>query len=65
MDPATIVVLVLTAGVVALVIWFEINSRRNQARKKQVLDVAQSELAALQKKPQNQVDSEIDKTNAA
>jgi flagellar biosynthesis/type III secretory pathway M-ring protein FliF/YscJ len=34
MDSATILVLVLCAGVVALLIWFEINSRRNEARKK-------------------------------
>jgi hypothetical protein len=65
MDPATLVVLVLTAGVIALVVWFEINSRRNQARKKQVSDIAQSDLGPLQKNPKNQVESEIDKTNAA
>jgi flagellar biosynthesis/type III secretory pathway M-ring protein FliF/YscJ len=34
MDSATILVLVLCAGVVALLIWFEINSRRNEASKK-------------------------------
>lgn len=34
MDSATILVLILCAGVVALLIWFEINSRRNDARKK-------------------------------
>jgi hypothetical protein len=33
MDSATILVLVLCAGVVALLIWFEINSRRNEASK--------------------------------
>lgn len=33
MDSATILVLLLCAGVVALLIWFEINSRRNEARK--------------------------------
>ena len=31
MDSATILVLLLCAGVVALLIWFEINSRRNDA----------------------------------
>jgi hypothetical protein len=31
MDSATILVLVLCAGVVALLIWFEINSLRNEA----------------------------------
>ena len=33
MDSATILVLLLCAGVVALLIWFEINSRRNEASK--------------------------------
>ena len=34
MDAASILVLVLTGGVVALLIWFEVNSRRNDARNK-------------------------------
>ena len=34
MDPATILVLVLCAGVVALLTWFEVNSRRNEASKR-------------------------------
>ena len=34
MDPATILVFVLCAGVVALLIWFEVNSRRNEASKR-------------------------------
>jgi hypothetical protein len=33
MDSATILVLLLSAGVVALLIWFEINWRRNEASK--------------------------------
>jgi hypothetical protein len=33
MDSATILVLLLCAGVVALLIWFEINSRRTKASK--------------------------------
>ena len=33
MEPATILVLLLCAGVVALLIWFEINWRRNEASK--------------------------------
>lgn len=32
MDAAMIVVLILTAGVVTLLAWFEINSRRNDAK---------------------------------
>ena len=34
MDSATILVFVLCAGVVALLIWFEVNSLRNEASKK-------------------------------
>jgi len=45
MDSATIVVLVLCAGVVALLIWFEINSRRNEASKKAVSADAEMLLA--------------------
>jgi hypothetical protein len=33
MDSATILVLLLCAGVVTLLIWFESNSRRNEASK--------------------------------
>lgn len=32
MAMATILVLVLSAGILALLVWFEINSRRNEAR---------------------------------
>ncbi len=32
MDPATIIVLALSACVIALLAWFEINSRRNEAK---------------------------------
>ena len=34
MDAASILVLVLVAGVAALLMWFEINSRKNDARAK-------------------------------
>lgn len=34
MDAAMIVVVILTFGVAGLLIWFEINSRRNAARNK-------------------------------
>jgi hypothetical protein len=65
MEPATILVLVLCAGGMALLVWFEINSRRNEASKKQRLTLAQSEPSPLQKKAQSKVESEIDKTKAA
>ena len=65
MDPATIMVLVLSVGVLALLVWFEINSRRNEARKKQLSPLAQAELGPLKKEAQSQVKSEIDTTKAA
>ncbi len=64
MEPAMIMVLVLCAGVLALLVWFEINSRRNEASKKQASTVGQSALSALQKKDQSKAESEI-KKNAA
>jgi hypothetical protein len=65
MDAATIMVLVLCAGVAALLVWFEINSRRNEARKKQTATPSQSTLEPLQKATQTKTESEIEKTNAA
>ena len=35
MDAATILVLILLGGVIALLVWFQMNSRRNEARRKQ------------------------------
>ena len=54
MDPANILVLVLCAGGVALLIWFEINSRRNKASKKQLSTLAQPELGPLKKRSPKQ-----------
>ena len=34
MEPDSILVTVLMAGVLALLVWFEVNSRRNDARKR-------------------------------
>ena len=65
MDPANTLVLVLCAGGVALLIWFEINSRRNKASKKQLSTLAQPELGPLTKEAQSKVESEIDKSKAA
>lgn len=42
MDLATVLVILLTAGGIALLVWFEINSRRNTERMKQVGSPAQS-----------------------
>lgn len=57
MEAATIMVLVLTAGVFALLVWFEINSRRNEARKKQASDTSPE--------GQSEADSETENTKAA
>ena len=65
MDLATLLVLVLCAGGVALLVWFEINSRRNEASKKQMSPPARPEFGPFQEKTQSKVDSEIDKTKAA
>jgi hypothetical protein len=40
MDPASILVAVLIAGVVALLVWFEVNSSRNEARRKRELELS-------------------------
>jgi Tfp pilus assembly protein PilV len=64
MEPAMIMVLVLCAGVLALLVWFEVNSRRNEASKRQPLSVGQSALSALRKEDQSKAESEI-KKNAA
>jgi len=34
MEPSTLIVLVLSVGFLALLVWFEINSRRNDQKKK-------------------------------
>ena len=65
MDAATIMVLVLCAGVAGLLVWFEINSRRNEARKKQTSMPSQSTFEPLPKAAQTKVESEIEKTKAA
>ena len=39
-EPSTILVIVLIMGVVALLVWFETNSRRNEARLKRELELS-------------------------
>lgn len=58
MDAATIVVLMLTAGVVALLAWFEINSRRNTANMESKSTLTQTSLETLKK--QNQTENVAD-----
>jgi hypothetical protein len=64
MDSATILVLLLCAGVVALLAWFEINSRRNGAGKNQESTLAQSG-AAVPKKRQTSVEPKRENRKAA
>ena len=61
MDSATILVLVLCAGVVALLVWFEVNSRRNEASNKQRLTPDQFGMKSLQKEDQIKVKSDTKK----
>lgn len=63
MEPAVILVLLLSAGVLALLVWFEVNSRRNEARKKQGLSLPQS--AEPPKKTESKVQAETDDRKAA
>ena len=45
MDAAMILVLILSIGVLALMIWFEVNSRQNDAREGTKSDPAKSDPA--------------------
>ena len=65
MDSATILVLVLDAGVIALLAWFEINSRRNAANIESKSPVAQSGEETLKNRSQTEVESNIRKGKAA
>lgn len=65
MDSATILVLVLSAGVIALLAWFEINARRNAANKDSKSTLAQSGPETLNKKSRTEVESDTHKARAA
>ncbi len=66
MDAATILVIVLTAGVVALLVWFEINARRNNhANRKQMSDSARLELDPSRKKCSGKIESEKSRADIA
>lgn len=65
MDSAAILVLVLCAGVVALLAWFEVNSRRNEASNKQKSAPDQFGLKPLQNEGQIKVESDTQKKKAA
>ncbi|HEV2396722.1 MAG TPA: hypothetical protein VGS27_07265 [Candidatus Sulfotelmatobacter sp.] len=61
MDSATILVLALCAVVVALLIWFEINSLRNEASKK----AKSADAEASPEESQTAVEPKGDKKKAA
>jgi hypothetical protein len=61
MNPATTLVFVLCAGVVALLLWFEVNSRRNEASKR----AKSASVETLSKESQTAVEPKADKTKAA
>ncbi len=53
MDSSSILVLVLCVGVFALLVWFEMNSRANEAKEKQSSSVAQPDMGADGKQTTN------------
>ncbi len=61
MEPATILVLAWYAAVVALLVWFEVNSRRNEASKK----AKSAGVETLPKESQTTVEPKGDKEKAA
>lgn len=65
MDAATIMVIVLTAGGVALLVWFEVNSRRNEAKQRQMSVGARLERDPSRKKDPGKVESEKSRANIA
>ena len=65
MDSATILVAVLMAGAIALLVWFETNSRRNAAREKQALSAPPSETTDAVSQAVGKTSTGTDKTKAA
>lgn len=65
MDASTILVLVLSACVIALLAWFEINSRRNVANTESKSIFAQSGVETLKRESQIEEESDIQKKKAA
>jgi len=65
MDAATILVLVLSACVIALLAWFEINSRRNEEKIESESTLAQSNLESTKKVSQAEDESDTGRRKAA
>lgn len=65
MDAETILVLVLTAGIVALLAWFEINSRRNEAHKDSKSTPDQPSLESVKTRRDMEKESNVNRGRAA
>lgn len=65
MDAAMILVLILGAGVVALLLWFEINSRQNDARQRMKSDPVKSHVETLTNESQPTFASKSEQKKAA
>lgn len=65
MEAETIMVIVLIAGGIALLIWFEINSRRNEVKKKQMEGSAQLKIDPSGKKSLGKVEPEKSRKSSA
>lgn len=62
LDSAAVLVVLLTAGGIALLVWFEINSRRNSKGNEQVGSPAQSDTNSVAVSKRR---AEVEKTKAA
>ncbi len=65
MDSASILVLVLCVGGFALLVWFEMNSRANTAKKNQSSSSAQPDMGAVGKQASNTGESQAGTKKAA
>jgi len=65
MDAASILVLVLCVGGFALLVWFEMNSRANTAKKNQSWSAAQPDMGTVGKQATNTAETEVAKKKAA
>lgn len=65
MDAASILVLVLCVGGFALLVWFEMNSRANTAKRNQSSSAAQPDMGTGGKQATNTAETEVVKKKAA
>ena len=65
MDSTSILVLVLCVGGFALLVWFEMNSRANTAKKNQSSSAAQPDMGTVGKQATNTAETEVAKKKAA